>query len=117
GVRRREQVRSAGNLFRNPTVRLPWVEFMESDIGLAVGPEGEIFHFASGKHRTAASQALRLATVPAEARVVHVAWLQRQIKDTGLPPIDALLAGIRSLGIGACETATRHAAPRQNAHA
>ena len=105
GVRRREDCRSVANAFRNLSVRLPWVEFMEADIGLAVGAEGEIYHFACGKHRTAAAQALRLAAVPAEVRVVHLAWLQNQIKATGLSPVDALLSGIRSLDISQRATA------------
>jgi hypothetical protein len=35
--------------------------------------------------------------MPVEIRMVHASWLARQIRRTGLPPTEALLAGIRDL--------------------
>lgn len=97
-VRRQEAPRTTG-LFGNLMARRPWVEMMEADIGVAIGPMGEIYRFSCGKHRTAAAQALRVKTMPAEVRLVHVAWLQAQIDRSGLSPVQALLRGVRSLGL------------------
>ncbi|HEX9905630.1 MAG TPA: hypothetical protein VGA77_11760 [Propylenella sp.] len=97
GVRRREEYRAPATAFRNPKVRLPWVELMESDVGLAIGPSGETYAFGCGKHRTAAALALRLNSIPVEVRLVHRAWLERQIARSKLPPLEALLRGIRDL--------------------
>lgn len=104
GVERRADHRSFTGVFRRWNIRLPWVELMEADIGLAIGPGGEIFHFGSGKHRIAAAQALGLKSVPVEARMVHAAWLERQIASSGLPAAEALLAGIRSLALARPES-------------
>jgi hypothetical protein len=82
-----------------PWVRLPWIELGELDVGVAIGAAGEIHRFASGKHRTAAAQALRLKSMPVEVRMVHAGWLKRQISETGLKPVDALLAGVSQLGL------------------
>jgi hypothetical protein len=101
GVRRRAEFRRTAGVFSSPTVRLPWVEFAEADIGLAIGPDGELFHFGSGKHRIAAAQALRLKSVPMEVRMVHAAWLEREIAGSGLKPVEALLRGIRGLAFSA----------------
>lgn len=97
GMRRRADCRSAAAAFRNPKMRLPWVELVEGDIGLAIGADGEGYHFGSGKHRIAAAQALKLTSIPVEVRMVHADWLERQIASSGLPPVEALLGGIRSL--------------------
>jgi hypothetical protein len=39
--------------------------------------------------------------MPVEVRLVHLDWLQRQIRESGLPPVDALLFGICSLDLAA----------------
>lgn len=97
GLSRRADFRRTANAFKNPTVRLPWVELTEADIGVAIGPNGELHHFGSGKHRISAAQALGLRVVPVEVRLVHLSWLQRQITISGGSALDALLQGIRSL--------------------
>ena len=84
----------------SPSVRLPWIEFGEVDIGVAIGAAGEVYRFASGKHRTAAAQVLRIKSMPVEIRMVHADWLVRLMEDTGLAPAAALRRGIETLGRG-----------------
>lgn len=97
GVVRRSDYRRAAHLFADFSVRRPWIEAVESDIGIAIGAQGEVYRFASGKHRTAIAQALGLASIPVEVRLVHADWLERQVAETGDAPAEALLRGIRSL--------------------
>lgn len=97
GISRRVDFRHTATAFKNPTVRLPWVELTEADIGIAIGVDGELHHFGSGKHRIAAAQALRLRSVPVEVRVVHASWLRRQMGKGVQSPLSALLQGIQSL--------------------
>jgi hypothetical protein len=82
-----------------PWIRLPWIELGELDVGVAIGAKGEIYRFASGKHRTAAAQALGLKSMPVEIRMVHADWLKQRIAESGSTPIDALLNGVRGLGV------------------
>jgi hypothetical protein len=82
-----------------PWVRLPWIELGELDVGIAIGAAGEIYRFASGKHRTAAAQALGLKSMPVEVRMVHAEWLERQLTVSGIEPLDGLLAAIRERGL------------------
>jgi hypothetical protein len=100
GLRRRDSFGCSFAALRNFRVRRPWVELAESDVGIAIGSDGELYRFASGKHRTAAAQALGLAAIPVEVRMVHADWLRREMAATGLPPAHALLAGIRAFDIG-----------------
>jgi hypothetical protein len=95
-VRRRDFGRPLSS-FSSPTVRLPWIELGEVDIGVAIGPSGELYRFASGKHRTAAAQALKLKSMPVEIRLVHAQWLARHMAQTGLGPLAALRRGIEGL--------------------
>jgi hypothetical protein len=97
GVMRRSACPGLFNVVCHPRVRLPWVELTESEIGVAVDAQGQIYRFGSGKHRTAAAQAIGLRTMPVEIRMVHISWLRRQIADSGLPPVEALLNGLRGL--------------------
>lgn len=94
-MRRRDYGRRLSS-FATPMVRLPWIELGEVDIGIAIGPEGELYRFASGKHRTAAAQALKLTSIPVEIRMVHAGWLARHM-ETGLTPLAALRNGIKAL--------------------
>jgi hypothetical protein len=97
GMARRAEFRRLSHIFADPQVRKPWVEAMEADIGAAIGAEGQIYRFAPGKHRTAVAQALKLRSIPVEVRIVHASWLERQVAETGLPPVEALLHGIENL--------------------
>lgn len=97
GVMPRSEYRRFSHLFRSPRVRPPWIEAAESDVGVAIGPQGEIYRFASGKHRTAIAQALELTSIPVEVRVAHLDWLTGLMAATGLGPVGALLYGIRTL--------------------
>lgn len=100
GVVRRAEYGLRLASLRRPLVRLPWLELGELDIGVAIGPEGEIYRFASGKHRTPAAQALGLKSIPVEVRMVHAAWLERQMRQSGQGPTAALLAAIAQLNVG-----------------
>jgi hypothetical protein len=94
GFRRRDEL---GRRFRNVRVRRPWVELGEVEIGVAIGANGEIYRFASGKHRTAAAKALGVPSIPVEVRMVHADWLRGLIERGGLRPAEALLRGISGL--------------------
>jgi hypothetical protein len=96
GLMRRSDYGRRLSSFARPSVRMPWVEFGELDIGVAIGAEGELYRFASGKHRTAAAQALRLTSIPVEIRLVHAEWLEG-FMETGLTPLVALRKGIEAL--------------------
>jgi hypothetical protein len=98
GFRRRAGVPSAeARLFAGTAVRDKAAERREREIGLAVGPDGTLFRITGGRHRTALAQRLKLPRIPAQVRLVHVAWLEGWIARTGLPPRQALITGIRSL--------------------
>ena len=97
GILPRTRFRHFGHAFKNPRMRLPVVELAESDIGISIGPDGELCHFGPGKHRIAAAQAFGLKSIPVEVRLVHLTWLQSQISIYGCNPVDALLAGIQRL--------------------
>lgn len=84
---------------RSAAVRLPWVEWGEADIGAAVGPDGTIYRFASGKHRTAAAQALGLESMPVEVRMVHAGWLRALMRDGTASTVEALVEGVRALDL------------------
>lgn len=83
--------------FARPSVRLPWIEFGEAEIGLAIGADGDLYSFASGKHRTAAAMALGLSVMPAEIRLVNAHWLARQMAESGLSPVQGLRYGVERL--------------------
>jgi hypothetical protein len=96
GLLRRSDYGRRLSSFSRPSVRLPWIEFGELDVGVAIGAGGEFYRFASGKHRTAAAQVLKLASIPVEIRLVHADWLRQQM-ETGLGPLAALRRGIEAL--------------------
>ena len=96
GFRRRAGVPSAtARLFAGTAVRDRAAEAAEREVGLAVGPGGRLLRLSGGRHRTAIAQRLELARIPAQVRLVHARWLGRWIARTGLPPRQALVAGLR----------------------
>jgi hypothetical protein len=73
------------------------LDSQERDIGVAIAADGEIVRHLGGKHRTAIAQALKLPWIPVEVRLVHVSWLVRQMKSTGLPAHQALAQGVAEI--------------------
>lgn len=54
-----------------------WLESGEQEVGVAIGPHGQIWRFGGGYHRTAIARLLNLATMPVMIRVVHDDWWQK----------------------------------------
>ena len=77
--------------------RSPAFDSSERDIGVAINANGEIVRHLGGKHRTAIAQALKLPWLPVEIRLVHVGWIVKQMKRTGLPAHLALAQGVADL--------------------
>jgi hypothetical protein len=82
---------------RHRDTRSVLIDASERDIGVAIGPSGEMVRHLGGKHRTAIAMALKLPRLPVEVRMVHVRWLAAEMERTGLPAHRALPAGIRML--------------------
>lgn len=72
------------------STRTLWRDLIERDIGVAVGPDGELVRHTSGRHRLAAAIGLGLERIPVEVRMVHVDWLAAQAKRMGMTPVQAL---------------------------
>ena len=77
------------------------VEWWERDTGIAVDADGRLLRMVGGRHRTAIAQVLGLPAMPVEIRMVHVRWLEKLTRETGLPADRALLAWIASPGFAA----------------
>ncbi|WBV42700.1 hypothetical protein [Pseudoroseomonas cervicalis] len=72
----------------------------EAEVGVAIGPGGEMLRLLGGRHRTALAQLLGLPAMPVRVRLVHAHWLAAQMRRTGLPPHLALPTGLAQLAGG-----------------
>ena len=98
GFRRRAGLPSAmARPFAGTAVRGHASERTEREIGLAIAADGSPIRMTGGRHRTAIAQRLKLARIPVQVRLVHAEWLERWVARTGLPPRQALIAGLRDL--------------------
>jgi hypothetical protein len=96
-VRHRESGPFHGLRIKHWGARSPVHDSTERDIGVAITEDGRIIRHLGGKHRTAIAQALNLATLPVEVRLVQTGWLEKQVTLTGLPPHLALIEGLGGL--------------------
>ena len=48
-----------------------WMEAGEQEVGVAIGPAGEVWRFGGGYHRTAIARNLGLKSMPVRVRLVH----------------------------------------------
>lgn len=69
-------------------------EWGERDIGVAIGPAGELVLLPGGKHRLAVATVLKISHVPVQVRMVHVDWLRKLPRRPGQPWADAVSEGI-----------------------
>ena len=74
-------------------------ELTESEIGIAVGPAGELFRLGPGHHRMSIARQIGLRRVPAELRLFHVRWVREQMRLNRCGPLRAIRIGLASLGV------------------
>ncbi|GAA4650107.1 hypothetical protein GCM10023116_23900 [Kistimonas scapharcae] len=60
------------------------IERGEEEVGVAIGPKGEIWRYRGGYHRTAIARNLGLETMPVQVKLVHGDWLRREMAGKGL---------------------------------
>ncbi len=101
GVVRRSRLAGIGRPAERSTSNAAFLELVETDAGVAVGPGGKLLRYRGGFHRTAAARELGLASMPVQVKLVHLRWLRKIIRETGLPPYDALVEGLKRLSIPA----------------
>lgn len=52
-------------------------EMLERDVGVGIGPQGELLRVCSGLHRTAAALHLGVTSMPVELRMIHIDILRQ----------------------------------------
>lgn len=72
--------------------------WFDKDIGVAVGPNGQLVALPGGKHRASIAIVLGLPVVPVQVRMVHVDWLRSLNRSRNLSWQDAILEGVNQLG-------------------
>jgi hypothetical protein len=80
--------------FRPSAARRWKTQWGERDIGVALGPDGELVLLPGGKHRLAVATVLKISHVPVQVRMVHVDWLKRLPRGDGQSWISAISDGI-----------------------
>lgn len=83
--------------FRPSASRKRKIEWGERDIGVAIGPSGELVLLPGGKHRLAVASVLKITHVPVQVRMVHVDWLRKLPRRPGQSWIDAVSEGIEAV--------------------
>lgn len=97
GVVRRSDLARIGA--SRPTPNAGFLERVEADAGVAVGPNGRLLRYRGGFHRTAAARELGLNRMPVQVKLVHLGWLRGVVDETGLESYDALIAGLKGLSL------------------
>ena len=78
-------------------LRSRYHQMIETDVGVAVDRDGRLHRFRGGFHRTAIAKCLGLERMPVVVKLVHAEWLRGVMAETGLPPHQAVIAGVESL--------------------
>jgi len=98
GVRPHRELGGRAARFKAIAPGRRWLaEFFERDIGVAVGPGGELYKLPGGQHRMAIALALDLPVVPVQVRLVHQDWLAPLMANSASSAGDALVAAVRRL--------------------
>ena len=97
GVVRREDLPRIGASSRRSSPSNRFLERVETDAGVAVGPGGRLLRYRGGFHRTAAARELGLNRMPVQVKLVHLTWLRQVVEETRLAPHDALIEGLKRL--------------------
>lgn len=91
-LRRAREV--ASDLSAASRVRRYRTEAGERDIGVAIGPGGQILGLPGGKHRAAIATVSGIAAVPVEVRMVHAEWVLAMRRRHGCGWVEAVRRGV-----------------------
>ena len=97
GLLRKAERANAGDRGTVGGLRSRYHQLIETDVGVAVDRDGRLHRFRGGFHRTAIAKGLGLDRMPVAVKLVHAEWLKGVMADTGLPPHQAVIAGIEAL--------------------
>lgn len=96
GVMRMRDVRRSGDLPGSTAPGKSCDHASNHDIGIAIGPRGEIAVLPGAQHRLAVASALKLGKVPVQVRMVHGEWL-RGLESIGASPAEAVTRAVAQL--------------------
>ena len=74
-------------LSKRSPIRTWRTNYGETNIGIAIGPQGDTIALPGGKHRLAIAAAIGLPVIPAEIRMVHIDWVSKAIKADAENPL------------------------------
>jgi hypothetical protein len=101
GYRRRSPYAGVDSIadaaLRASSIRPVLIELTESEIGVAVGPQGSLHRLGPGTHRFAIARQLGLKRVAVELRLFHIQWIRQAMAQSGLGPLRAIIAGAQDI--------------------
>lgn len=98
GVRPIGRLTAAESARFGPSPSRRWkTQWGERDIGVALGPDGQMLLLPGGKHRWSVATVLKLSHVPAQVRMVHVDWLRQLPRRPGQSRVNAVAEGLAAV--------------------
>lgn len=85
------------NLNHVSAIRRWQASWTETEIGVAIGPNGEVATLPGGKHRLSIAAMLGIQSTKAQVRMVHVDWLARISKAEGQSWSDAIKIALENM--------------------
>lgn len=91
------QARKTKDPLSNRSAIRTWrTNYGETNIGIAIGPQGESIVLPGGQHRLAIAAVIGLPVIPAEIRLVHIDWISKVI-DAEEDPLNLVRKNISRL--------------------
>ncbi len=93
-----EQARRTKDPLSNPSAIRTWrTSYGETNIGIAIGPQGEFIALPGGQHRLAVASVVGLPVIPAEIRMLHIDWIRKAINGDAENPLALVRENISCL--------------------
>jgi hypothetical protein len=93
-----EQARKTKDPLSNRSAIRTWrTNYGETNIGIAIDPQGEFIALPGGQHRLAIAAVIGLPVIPAEIRMLHIDWVSKAINAKAEKPLDLVRKNIRYL--------------------